>query len=112
MANALKAIVIIMGLMILAGLTLLGAIVAGRFAHRSEEPVAAPAPRAGASAYTAAPLGLPPGARVNTMTIGGDRLVLDVALPGGDDELVILNLATGRTIGTIPLHTAPPRAGH
>lgn len=109
-AAALKAIVVILGLMILAGLTLMGAILAGRFAHRDAPPRPDVPAAATASAYTGPAIELPAGAQVDRMTIGGDRLVLDIALPAGGRELVILDLATGRQIGTIPLHRAPSPA--
>lgn len=106
-AAALKAIVVILGLMILAGLTLMGAILAGRFAHHAP---ARPDAAAAAPGYAAPAIDLPAGAQVDRMTIGGDRLVLDIALPGGARELVILDLATGRRLGTIPLHRSPASA--
>lgn len=96
---ALKALVIIMGLMILAGLMLLGAIIVGRLARHPAQP---PAPAAGFSAPAVA---LPAGARVARMSLGGNRLVLDIALPDGNSELLIIDLTTGRRLGTIPLRT-------
>ena len=36
-----------------------------------------------------------------------DRLVLDILLPDGNRRLVIIELATGRPLGAIPLRTAP-----
>ena len=104
---ALKAIVVIMGLMILAGLTLLGAIIAGRLAHRQPTTTAASAP-----AFAAPAIDLPAGATVERMTIAGDRLVLDMALPGGNRELILIDLGTGRRLGTIPLHMTAPAGGH
>ena len=101
MRAALKALVIIMGLMILAGLALLVAIIAGRAVHR--KPAPSPAP----TAFSAAPITLPAGARIATMRVGADRLVLDIALPDGSHQLIVIDLATGRRLGTIPLRTAP-----
>ena len=95
---ALKALVIIMGLMVLAGLTLLGAIIVGRLAHRPPPPPAA--------AFAAPAIELPAGARVERMSLGAERLVLDIALPDGNRELLVIDLATGRRLGTIPLRTA------
>jgi hypothetical protein len=108
-ANALKAIVIIMGLMILAALTLLGAIVAGRFTHRTAERPEAISAAPGSAAYVAPGIDLPQGAQVEKMTLAGNRLVLDVALPNGEGELIILDVATGKRVGTIPLHRTAPR---
>jgi hypothetical protein len=99
--QALKVLVVIMGLMILAGLTLLGAVIASRMAHRP------PTLPASAPAFSAAPIDLPAGARIATIKVGTDRLVLDIVLPGGNHQLLVIDLATGRRLGMIPLHMAP-----
>jgi Family of unknown function (DUF6476) len=96
--QALKVLVVIMGLMILAGLTLLGAIIASRMTHR------APAAPAAAPAFSAAPIDLPAGARISAMKVGADRLVIDIVLPDGNHQLLVIDLGTGRRLGTIPLH--------
>ena len=36
-----------------------------------------------------------------------ERLVVDIVLPDGTRQLLILDLTTGRRLGTIPLRTAP-----
>ncbi len=41
------------------------------------------------------------------MTTGTDRLVLELVLPGGGRQLVIVDLATGARLGTIALHAQP-----
>ncbi len=41
------------------------------------------------------------------MTAGPDRVVLGLALPEGGRELVVIDLATGRHLGTIELRSAP-----
>ena len=41
------------------------------------------------------------------MSVGGDRPVLDIVLPDGNRQLVIIELATGRRLGAIPLRAAP-----
>lgn len=96
--QALKVLVVIMGLMILAGLTLLGAIMASRVAHRP------PATPASAPAFSAAPIDLPAGARVATIKVGTDRLVVDIVFADGNHQLLVIDLLTGRRLGTIPLH--------
>jgi hypothetical protein len=57
--------------------------------------------------FAAAPIEFPAGARIETMSTGSDRLVIDLVLPDGNRRLVIIDLATGRLLGTIPLPTAP-----
>ena len=41
------------------------------------------------------------------MAAGTDRLILDIVLPDGERRLVIIDLATGHPLGTVPLHVAP-----
>lgn len=98
--RGLKVLVVVMGVMLVAGFATLIVVVAGRVAQRQS--VAVPTPTA-ASPFTAAPIDLPAGARVETIAVGIDRLVIDVVLSDGNRQLLILDLATGRRIGTIPL---------
>jgi hypothetical protein len=53
------------------------------------------------------PIEIPPGARIEAMSNGPDRVVLDVMLADGSRQLVVIDLATGRRLGTIPLRAAP-----
>ncbi len=92
-------VAIVMGVMIVTGTIVLIAVIIGRFEHPA-------APAAVARPY-AAPIAIPRGARVAAMTIAADRLVVDLALPQGDQEIVVINLATGKRLGTIELRTAP-----
>jgi len=41
------------------------------------------------------------------MSAGSNRLVVEIVLPDGNRRLVIIDLATGRQLGAIPLRTAP-----
>lgn len=91
-------VAIVMGVMIVVGTIVLIAVIIGRFEHPA-------APAALARPY-AAPVAIPHGARVAAMTIEADRLILDLALPQGDQEIVVINLATGARIGTIELRAA------
>jgi Family of unknown function (DUF6476) len=97
---ALKALVIVMGVMLVAGVALLIVVIAGRAAHRE---TGAPAPQP----FTAMPIDIPPGARIEAMSTGPDRVVLDLMLADGNRQLVVIDLATGRRLGTIPLRAAP-----
>ena len=87
---ALRAIVVIMGLMILAGLTLLGAIVVSRVAHRPAATETAPAPQS----FNGAAIDLPKGSRVEAMNIGSGRLVIDIVLPGEDRQILYITNST------------------
>ena len=97
--RALKIVVIVMAIMILAGSAILIVVIAGRL--RSEP---APTP---AQPFAAAPIELPARARIETIGVGSDRLVLEIVLPDGERQLLIIDLATGRHLGSIPLRSAP-----
>jgi hypothetical protein len=98
--RALKILVVVMAVMILAGIAALAVVIAGRLS-RGGSGAATPQP------FAAAPIALPQGARIEAMAAGPDRLVIDLVLADGTRELLILDLATGRRLGTIPLSTAP-----
>ena len=98
--RALKILIIVMGLVILAGSATLIVVILGRLS-KSGPGTAPPQP------FAAAPIELPSGARVETMSTGGDRLVVEIVLPDGNRRLVIIDLATGRQLGAIPLRTLP-----
>jgi Family of unknown function (DUF6476) len=96
--RALKILVVVMGVMILAGVAALVVVITGRLSRGG----------AGTSQpFAASPIELPAGARIEAMSTGSDRLVIDLVLPDGNRRLVIIDLATGRFLGAIPLRTAP-----
>ena len=94
--RGLKILVIVMAVMLLAGFATLIVVIAGRLSHRGP-----PQP------FAAAPIELPAGARIETMGVGSDRFVLDIVLPDGTRQLMIIDPATGRLLGAIPLRIAP-----
>ena len=96
---ALKALVVVMGIMLVVGFVALIVVIAGRVSQKT-------AGLGAAQPYTAAPVEIPAGARVEAMSAGPDRLVLDLLLPDGNRELAVIDLGTGRRLGTIPLRTA------
>jgi hypothetical protein len=95
--RALKILVGVMGAMILAGVAVLGATVAGRLG-KSTPP---------AEAFTAPAIDIPAGARVESMSTGADRVVLDLVLSDGSRRLLIVDLASGRKLGAVPLRPSP-----
>jgi hypothetical protein len=97
--RALKILVAVMGIMLVAGVAVLVIIIAGRMSRGG--PATAPS-----QPFAAAPLDLPVGARLETIGVGPDRLVLDLVLPDGNRELWVIDLASGRRLGAIPLRTA------
>jgi hypothetical protein len=100
--RALKTVVVVMGVMLVVGFAALVVVVAGRMSHN--EPSAA----AGRPFPKAAAIEIPRGARVEAMTAAPNRLILDLVLPDGERQIVVLDLATGARLGTIELHPAGP----
>ena len=98
--RTLKILVIVMAVVILAGSASLIVVIAGRLSKSGPRPALS-------QPFAAAPIELPSGARIETMSTGSDRLVVDIVLPDGDRRLVIIDLATGRQLGAIPLRTLP-----
>ena len=96
--RGLKILVIVMGMMLIGGVIALVAAIALRLSHRQAMP---------ATAFTTPPILLPHGSKIETMTVGADRIVLQVDLADGNVELVVIDLATGKQIGTIPLQEQP-----
>jgi hypothetical protein len=96
--RTLKILVIAMGVILVAGVLALVVAIAARLSHRAPPAVAA---------FTAPPLFLPHGSKIETIVTGADRIVLQVDLVDGSVELVVIDLATGRETGTIPLREAP-----
>jgi uncharacterized protein DUF6476 len=98
--RALKILVVVMGVMILAGFATLLVVLAGRLSRGAPD-------TASAQPFAASPIEIPAGARIETLGAGSDRLVLVLVLPDGNRQLIIIDLATGRRLGAIPLRTAP-----
>ena len=94
--RALKILVVVMGIMLVVGFAALILVIAGRVSHRRPE-AAANHPLA------TTPIEIPRGARVEAMTTASDRLILDLVLPDGDREILLIDLATGARLGTIEM---------
>jgi hypothetical protein len=99
--RALRVFVVVMGVILVVGFGVVFAVIAGRMSRRE-----AAAPGAEHRFATTA-LDLPRGAYIAAMTTAPNRLILQLALPGGGGELVVLDLATGARLGTIELHPSP-----
>jgi hypothetical protein len=102
--RALKALVIIMGVMLLVGFIALIVAIAERVSKKTADRPASPA---AGQPLTAAPIELPRGAHIESMAAGTDRIILDLLLPDGGRRLLVIDLATGRNLVTIPLHSVP-----
>lgn len=93
----IKALVVIMGVMIVVGV----AILAVEIAKRMNDPERAAEKAAEKNAVSlsaggkGAALGLPQGARIGEVLTVGTRLVVKVSLPAGDDRLYLLDPRAG-----------------
>jgi|HubBroStandDraft_6_1064221.scaffolds.fasta_scaffold1241443_1 hypothetical protein len=92
--RGLKILVGVMGVMLIVGVAGLAVAVATRLSHRAPTP---------GTMFSAPPILLPHGSKIEMMSIGSDRIVLQVDLVDGSVELVVIDLATGRELGAIPL---------
>ncbi len=104
--RALKVLVIVMGVLLVAGIIALGFAVQYRLNHPRQAPAGSPAAASAigpAGAPSAITLDLPQGARVVGAEASGDRLVVRVELAGGSEELIIVNLITGAPVATVTL---------
>ena len=109
--RALKVLVIVMGVVLVAGVIALGFAVHYRLNQPRQAPPGSPAaaaPIGPAGTPSATTLDLPPGARVVGAEASGDRLVVRVELAGGSEELIIVNLVSGAPIATVTLR---PKTG-
>jgi hypothetical protein len=97
----LKVLVIVMGLLIVAGFI----VVAAEIARRMSTPNGGRPPASGVFSERIA---LPSGARVVSMNAVGDRLVVHVENQGGPPTAYIVDPRSGALLGTIDF---PPGAG-
>jgi hypothetical protein len=95
--GALKALVVVMGIMLVGGFAVLVAAIIGRVSHGGS-------PR---RSFSATAIDIPREARIETMTAGSDRLVLDLLLPDNRRQLLIIDLSTGARVGVVELHPVP-----
>jgi hypothetical protein len=108
--RALRIAVVVMGIMLVGGFVALIISIAYMAKHRQTAAPAAstaPAPHAAPGSFVAPPIEFPSGARIETMALSANRLVLSIITQDGDRELLVLDPASGRRLGTIPLRTAP-----
>ena len=99
--RALKILIAVMSVLLVAGIAALAIGIAGKLSHRR------PPPALPEAAVTAPAITLPHGASIERMSTGPDRIVLEVLLADGSAELVVIDLATGRLVGIFPLKEAP-----
>lgn len=100
--RALKALVIIMGVLIIIGLGVVVVTIVKRSARLADSTSTA--------GFGRTDLPVPTGSRVAETVVDGHRMVLRLTLPDGRDRLMVVDLRTGREAGTIDLTPRPPDA--
>jgi hypothetical protein len=104
--KAIKGLVIFMGLLLVAGLGLLGYGMSIK-AHQTGPRAAAGAAAGAGSLFGAVEVPLAAGAHVEQMVVAGDRVVLRV-LGAGPERLVVLDPGQGRVAGSFVMTPEPP----
>lgn len=97
----LKVLVIVMGLLIVAGFVVIAAEIARRMStpNAARPPASGPA-GGGASGFNER-IALPPGARVVSMNAVGDRLVVHIETQGGPAAAYVVDPRNGALLGTV-----------
>jgi len=99
--RALKLLVIVMGVLLVAGVAALAVAISYRLNH------AATASAAASTGGVTSAISLPPGAKIVSTEVSGGRIVARIDLPGGGAELMIFDLASGARISTVDLVPQP-----
>lgn len=94
--RALKAAVIIMGVMIVAGTILLAVVVANRLSSRAAAPAA-----------IEATLNQPAGTRIVGIAGAGERVAVHVTGGGLPDRILLVETLRGRVVGTLVPEALP-----
>lgn len=95
----LKAAVIIMGLLLVAGFGLVIATIV----KRASNPQAITTPVGPGGRFGVSNIGINPGDRVSTLTMTDERLAIHIAGDKGE-EIIVVNVKTGVELGRIHLH--------
>lgn len=123
--QTLKTLVIVLGVMIVAGIAVIGVTIYHRATNLVNSPV--PASTEPAAKPSAEPdvrtgpgpgfgpgfgkvgLDLPSGSRIVEMTAEDGRLILRLRLADGGWQILILDMATGKRLGTFELRDGEAR---
>ena len=108
--RALKALVIVMATLILAGVIIIVVTIVKRSQQMAERGAMGPptlAQPAAPRSFDENRVALPEGSRIVETTAEGERLVLRLRLDDGSEQLVFIDMGTGATIGTLVIEPAP-----
>lgn len=103
--QALKALVIVMGVLIIAGLAVIVVTIYNRMQARTAS--AGAAADGELPAFDRAAVPVPAGCRVAAMQPAGDRLLLQLAGIAGCEQILVVDLRSGRLLGRLDLVAAP-----
>jgi hypothetical protein len=113
--RALKIAVVVMGVLIVLGLAVIVVTIAKRAAPGkvSEQalseasPAGARPPGAPMSGFGDVLVSIPRGGRMVDFRVEGDRLIIHARPPGLDDVIHVIDLGTGKTLGTVTVAPRP-----
>lgn len=113
--KTLKTLVIVLGVMIVAGIAVIGVTIYHRATNLVNSPVPGSTepgfgPGVGPG-FGKVALKVPPGSRVLEMTAEDDRLILRLGLADGGWQILILDMGTGKRLGIFEPRTGEPRDG-
>ena len=116
MITYLKIIVIVLGVMIAAGVVVIGLKLAegtkelGEISQKANDEAAPETAQASAPPAAGVPLrdlGLPSGSQVRRMMTADRHLVLTISVPNAGERIVIIDLPTGALISNVSLEGTP-----
>jgi hypothetical protein len=99
----LMAVVIIMGVLIVAGIVVVIATIANRMSGGGREAT----PTRAEPGFATVDLPVPAGCQVMETTTADDRLILRLGSGERCNQILIVDMATGRLLGTLRLVTNP-----
>ncbi len=97
--QALKALVIFLGILIFVGLGVVGMTIYNR--------ASAPTDASPPAGFGTVRLGLPQDGQITSIGTAGDRLVLHAFVPGEGEIIYIVHLSTGKVLGKIAVNKEP-----
>ena len=100
--RALKALVIVMGLLIVVGVVAVAATIAYRLGRLAEAPAVA-----GPGGFAAVELAIPEGCRAVEAAPAGERLVLRLGDGRQCNRILIVDMNSGALLGRLDLVPAP-----
>ncbi|MDP6305499.1 MAG: hypothetical protein QF833_02305 [Alphaproteobacteria bacterium] len=111
--QALKALVIGMGILILVAMAVLAVTIYKRATTPGGETAMGDGPRAGGAsglsfgAFGSVDLPVPAGAQVEEVDSGDGRLTLRLRLDDGSTRIMVVDLSSGALLGTLVLQPTP-----